>query len=167
MQGTPFQYNSCYCLSNLRIFYCWNCCISIQLLLLFIPKQTSWLLTLSLFQYNSCYCLSSFRELPWLVSFYFNTTPVTVYHVTLDNTTRRQKFQYNSCYCLSAADHPEYKRICRFQYNSCYCLSIISFLSSVLFMQFQYNSCYCLSKHSCGVSRRILDFNTTPVTVYP
>ena len=76
-----FQYNSCYCLSQIHtqelfriqisiqllllfigILFCahlFTLFISIQLLLLFIEEQKIFMFNKPSFQYNSCYCLSN------------------------------------------------------------------------------------------------------------
>ena len=79
-----FQYNSCYCLSQIHtqelfriqisiqllllfigILFCahlFTLFISIQLLLLFIEEQKIFMFNKPSFQYNSCYCLSLFQQ---------------------------------------------------------------------------------------------------------
>ena len=163
----PFQYISCYSLSrgtlkwakrNKRfntshvtlyrsriIFRTGRWCVSIHLMLLFIPKKSG--------HEHSVRTVSIHLMLLFIVT-------------SLRKSYSFESFQNISCYSLSKFNHKDLAALVTFQYISCYSLSDADIGNYVYGKMFQYISCYSLSGISTSLHAVNACFNTSHVTLY-
>ena len=99
--------------------------VSIHLMLLFISKSDVKEVNLNRFQYISCYSLSKKKRDLRCIWRCFNTSHVTLYQLSISNSTRTVECFNTSHVTLYRCSTCDHVTTVTFQYISCYSLSVV------------------------------------------